>query len=714
MANPPKRPAGSRASEMSTEKISLAKLPPEKARGNFRALLLANPNYFGNLKASEFKPVMNIAGDTAYEELGCVGYSLSLSRLEAVVSIKQNSGYGGGLCSTGSQEYVRFYISFDSGATWQDQGVVSFTAHDITGPKPLEYAVAQPINVPEEFCFVENLPQVRAILSWNYEPPANTPDFVPVWGNVVNVTIQIPAFKLIPLGGLLAKAKVQLPANIQKAVDLKQAIAAAAKPALSISEIAKEYKDKPVAPSRYLYPEIAKASTNQALSVALNKTAKTPAKHPLSLVEVDLSEVIGEILVTSGDTTYEELDCVGLDPNRSALVGVVKVKLPYGFNGGLCTAGSTEYVAFWVDWGSGYEYAGTATFNTHDIASIPSDGLEYAVALPVEVASHMRACESGPKTANVRAILSWQIAPPTTDPNYVPVWGNQDDALVQVPAGPPFVPGTPDIAIIGGVGVAQIDTVFTGMTNPGALFALTGTPADPWDNTRQCPFGGQIVIQGLPSIGNKYRVKVQKVGSPLPVVLTDPIVTTDWMGNPSVQHPDGSGFFTYLDTSQNIDNVLAYWYSSGDDPWYVWLELADSSDTVLNQTIQYRIQLDNTAPTAEIHIDSGGDCKQFGTGTEIDGHFVATDLHFGAFSLQTLPSTMVPPPNEPATATPFTSPTAPPPGDTWKLKTTTPNSMAPCGYVVQLQVWDNSIVGSGPGGHNWNHAEVGFCLTAAN
>jgi len=40
--------------------------------------------------------------------------------------------------------------------------------------------------------------------------------------------------------------------------------------------------------------------------------------------------------------------------------------------------------------------------------------------------------------------------------------------------------------------------------------------------------------------------------------------------------------------------------------------------------------------------------------------------------------------------------------------------MSPCGYVVQLQVWDNSIVGSGPGGHNFNHAEVGFCLTAGS
>jgi hypothetical protein len=64
--------------------ISISQLAPEQARANLRMLLLANPNYFGNLPQSGLKPVLNIAGDTTYEELGCVGFSPSLSRLEAV------------------------------------------------------------------------------------------------------------------------------------------------------------------------------------------------------------------------------------------------------------------------------------------------------------------------------------------------------------------------------------------------------------------------------------------------------------------------------------------------------------------------------------------------------------------------------------------------------------------------------------------------------
>lgn len=689
---------------------SVAKLPPEAARGNIKALLLANPNYFGNLKESAFEPVLNISGDTAYEELGCVGFSPALSRLEAVVSITQDSGYDGGLCSAGSQEYVRFYLSTDGGATWIDEGAVSFNVHDIPGTKPLEYSVTQPITVSEDFCFVENLPQVRAILSWNNAPPANAPDFVPVWGNVVQVNIQIPPASFFILGDVLAKAKVQLPAPLSKSVDLKQTVAASPKKALSPAELTASYKGKNVPASRYLYPEINKVAVNPVLAAAFNAPADSAVKHPLAQLDVNIGDILGEILATSGNTDYEQLGCVGLDQNRSALVGVITVKLPYGFNGGLCTAGSTEYVAFWVDWGSGYEYEGTATLNTHDISGIPAGGLEYAVVLPIDIASHMQSCSSGAVTPKVRAILSWQTAPPPSNPDYVPVWGNRVDALVQIPAGEPVLPGSGNIAIIGGIGVPYIDTTGVtanpGMTFPGGTFAFSGANADEWDNTRQCAFGGQVIIQGAPSVGFKYRVWVQKVGSPLPIALTDPISTTDWLGFATTQTPDASGFFTYLDSTQNLDNTLAYWYSSGDDLWNVWLELADMTDKVLSTTVQYLIQLDNTAPVAQIHIDSGGDCKTFGSGGDIDGHFVATDLHFGYFTFETLPSG-----NTPTTATPNTSETAPPPGDPWALSTA---GMNPCGYVILLEAWDNTIVDSQPYTHNGNSDSVGFCLTAGS
>src|SRR6516164_681620 len=175
------------AGKAETESTSAAAEELPKERSQFRALILVNPNYFGNIKVSPFPPVVQKAGDTNFEQIGGVGFQPQFNRLDAVVYIKQPGGYGGGLCTAGTPEFVRFYVSFDNGATWQDQGLTSFTAHDIPGATaaaPLEYAVSLQINPAKKFCFTANLALVRAILSWDVPPPPNEPDFTPVWGDV--------------------------------------------------------------------------------------------------------------------------------------------------------------------------------------------------------------------------------------------------------------------------------------------------------------------------------------------------------------------------------------------------------------------------------------------------------------------------------------------------------------------------------------------------
>ena len=110
--------------------------------------------------------------------------------------------------------------------------------------------------------------------------------------------------------------------------------------------------------------------------------------------------------------------------------------------------------------------------------------------------------------------------------------------------------------------------------------------------------------------------------------------------------------------------------------------------------------------TCEIHIDSGGDCKDFTKGTLITGRFTARDVHFGSYSLTTLPSSLSPNSPSPSSGTSQTA-TFASNGTYWELNTT---GMTPCGYVILLQVWDRSIVGSQPGSHNYNYYDVGFCL----
>lgn len=664
-----------------------------QARSNFKALLIENPDYFGK--------ILPISGSTEYEKLTCLGYQPQLQRLEAVVNILQNSGYSGGLCSTGSQEYIRFYLSYDGGTTWQDQGLSGFTVYDTTAPKPLAFSIAQNIEPPETFCFFQNLPIAKAILSWNYAPPPNSPNWLPIWGNVVQVTIQIAPSEFFLLGTLLSKADVKLPSSFAS-LDLAQSVKSAEPTSLSAADLTNLYQKTNVPPHRYLFADVQKA-VDSPLALSLSKE---------DLAAVSLA--VPQYLQTSGDTTYEQLDCVGLDENRDTLAGVIQIKLNSGYSGGLCTTGSYEYVAFWIDWGdgAGWTYVGTASVNVHDITPLPAGGLEYAVVLPVDVASHIQPCSSGPKTVAVRAILSWQTPPPPSNPNYIPVWGNQQDVTALLRPGTPSSVEKPVLAIIGAVGVASIDTTVTGMTLPNAFFALHGSHTDEIVPSRQCPFGGFITIQGYPYLGYNYRVSVQKVGTSTWIPLEGEIYTVNQYGFGTWRSPSG-GFFTYLDPTLNMDNTLAYWYSGGDDQWYVKLEVADSSDVVHYTSPLYLIQLDNTAPTPApalvpptiaIHIDSGGDCKTFTVPAPINGHFTAQDLHFGYYSLTTLPAL-----SGAKNPTPLsgTVQTAGYPGDSWTLDTT---GMPACGYVIQLDAWDNSIVGSEPGSHNWNTASVGFSL----
>jgi len=711
MPDKSKRPGAAPANSMA-EKISLTgKLAPEVARRNIRALLLGNPNYFGTLTDSKLPSVMKIKNDTAYESIGCVGYNPQLSRLEAEVNIKRDTGYDGGVCTNGSIEYVRFYLSHDGGATWKDQGITSFRVYDTPGPKPLEYDASLQINPAEWFCFAENLPTVRAILSWNVPPHPNAPHWTPVWGQVVDTHIQIAGLHLLPLKDLLQEAKLTLAPQFEEAVDLAQPIKAAEAAPLSALELAKLYEKSNVPGHRYLFPELQKAIAGPAL-----------AQPAFGIEGLNLASILEAALNTKGDTRFEQLNCVGLNPNIDQLVAILNVKLSSGYSGGPCSAGSKEYVAFWVDWdGTGFTYVGTNSVTVHDYSSIPPGGLQYSVIQPVDMVSHRVPCEKGAKTARVRAVLSWNTPPSTVDPYAPVVWGNSHETTILLEPGTPVAANAGDISIIGGIGLAGIDHASSGLTLPYATFANFGPGeyADPWDHSRQCPFGGMVDVHGQPALGMRYRVKVRLVGFTTPAYLTSPIYPVDKFGVTHTVTPDASGFFPYLPQDQNQLSLLAYWYSSGDELWEMALEVADGSDNVLGQTPWYRIQLDNTAPktsaqlvppTIDIHIDSGGDCKDFGVAAEIDGHFVARDLHFGAWSLTTLPTTITPPPNQPVSFNPAISATTQTevyPGHQWKLDTT---GMTPCGYVVVLQVWDRSIVGSYPGSHNYNEAQVGFCL----
>ena len=596
--------------------------PHAKQRAAFTELLLANPNHFGNFPESGLEPVFVLEANTAYEQLTCVGYNPDRDELEATVQIKLPSGYGGDLCSAGSTEYVRFYV--DYGAGWQDAGLASFNAHDIANAndcaakptKPLTYVVTYPHAPRRSYCRQPTLPKVRAILSWNAMPPAGNPGWAPVWGNTVDRHVQIrprlpflvdwPTRSRRPSARRPSSPRTSSTQSFSRSRcrtrrTRRSPSSPSSTPSPSRGPREAAEATEAVEPHRFGLQELQAASTLAFVSQA-SLSSKYAEWEELGL---DLQATIAALEETKNDVSYEQLDCLGLDYNRGWLVASLTIKRPTGYLGTLCQRGSFEYVAFWADWEDTckLEYVGTVKLNVHDIASIPADGLHYWVGLPVtaELAKHRGPCQK-PKLARIRAVLSWNAAPSTVNPDAVPHWGNRLDAHVEIRPGRP-VSNQAEIDVIGGISVSQIDVAGNGMTRQGAVFAEWGSPADPFvigalpgggtGSTRLCPFGGRVNVQAdvpasFAASGHKYRLMTHEVGSMAPPKpVTTPFLTTAGINPPVWRTPDPvTGYVSYLDPSQNVYNMLGWWETGklGDGLWELWLEMVDASLAPIGST----------------------------------------------------------------------------------------------------------------------------------
>lgn len=173
------------------ELIYLATLEPAQASQNLRKLLLNNPNYFDSLTENSFRIVLNINGDTDYESLGCIRYVPLLDRAYGAINIKQESGYSFQVGPGTSREYVRFYLSYDRGATWQDKGITAVNVADEQGERARMCLVTKKLGLLENYALVQDVVLLRAILSWNSAPPADAPDWTPLWGNVAESQVRI-------------------------------------------------------------------------------------------------------------------------------------------------------------------------------------------------------------------------------------------------------------------------------------------------------------------------------------------------------------------------------------------------------------------------------------------------------------------------------------------------------------------------------------------
>lgn len=700
---------------MSNERI-------EESRRDLRLLLARNPNYFGHAPdgagTQESKP-----GNTKYEELTELGYEPKLRRLEATFDVKLPYGFGGGLCTEGSREYVRFYVA--DGTGWQDVGVAAANVHDIDDGfdcaeqpyHPISHAVGIVYNPPRYWCRYPQLPEVRAILSWEIEPPPNQPDWKPPWGNVIECSIQIDKrtdtialiehLKTLELEPGLIESLPLLPApQVEEQEDeIVGGIALAGpeefdeKPPVPLHELVELYGED-VEPARFAFAHL------QALLSPEEAGGETDPEFVAATIEelgFDVGELLGQLDELEGDTRYEELEEVGLDNNTGHLVAIYKLKLPTGYSGDLCSSGSTEYVAFWADWDDECRWLplGIAEVKAYDFREqLPGGGLCYAAILPVDLPSLRKPCGEA-NVARIRAVLSWNAKPPD-DPDALPTWGNRLDAHVQIRPGPKLETG-PVMTAVGGVPVDEIDTT-TGLTMPKARFYVSGYDVD--KHGRGCPFGGRVIIHGPAFVGRRYRVRVREQGTQVWTTLAQKVRIKPIVGPASFHEIDPDGWFRYRSHAENSASTLAYFPTTGSGIWEIRLEMEG-----ISQTQTKLVKLDNAHPRVDLKITSGtGDCGKFSPGTVIEGEFSAHDRQFGHFDRYWLwvagdPSAKTPSPAGGSTA--VTTPKK------WTLNT---SGMRKCGYVIYVEARDRTIrdsleIPSGDPRRGWRASKgVGFCV----
>jgi hypothetical protein len=670
-------------------------------RSHFKHMLAKNKNYFGNIPGSVLKPAFLLITDTNYELLTCVGYNPDTQLMEATFSIRRSTGYGGNLCQAGTFEYVRFYMDFHDGAGFIDQGSVAVNVHNIPAQTdcsghsifPIHYTATLKKKTSKfSICDSPVLPTLRAILSWNINPPVDSPNWIPTWGNVMDCDVQLkPSWILTsPLFDISEYLTLAMHAPHLSTKQLSE-ITQVDLAKLAPTQKNTTFQELVIKNSQFDVPILRTAFKKVNYMIKYpDSDISMMEKTLLENLKIDYNSIIDTIIQFPKDTSkanvdYEELECVGLDYATETLVATLKIKRRTGFSGDLCDQGSKEFISFWVDWNDDctWEYINTVELKVHDI-DMKGDSLCYSVSLPLNATHHRKLC-STPRIIKVRGVLSWNVPPSATNPNELEYYGNRVDSHVQIKPGIEIPPGKviPLFNIIGGIDVAHVSDA-SGLTLPGSFFAFNGLSVP-----SGAPFGGVIVLNGPSFPGYRYKIKVTNLTDGTFFYASNSFTVVGYLSYApwvqySTQSVDGDGYYHFLDPSQNTLNVLARFTPATDDKFRVEMEV----DTVAGVFVK-NIQIDNTWPKIELQIDNSGDCTHYAKGDTITGHFYVFDkyLYYWAFG-STWGS---------GTADPSgTVNTLPLPGNPFSI--VTPVNAYPCGSI-SLYAVDKTIIDSQSVGH---------------
>jgi hypothetical protein len=696
-----------------------------------------------NLMANLFgKKVIAKESHTYWEEMTCLGFNPLSAQLEAVVSVKRETGYSGVLCSYGSTEYVRFFVDWGTG--FENVGLTNFKVYDISDlppgtQHPLQYMVYLPLEELKykDCCDTAVLPKVRAVLSWN-QIPSLDPNDPPYYGNRVDAEIQIQP-KDASIACMIKKGLIDKNLAILNKVDSNASLPKIKSQPVPWNNLITKYREAKVPDHRVVYHALYPLIKGGG---GLLQAQSQIDQSFIDKYKIDVSKNIDLLTKTNSNTTFEEVICAGLNTASDTLGGVIHVKRSNGYSGNLCDPGSKEYVAFWADWnnnGTYDEYLGTAIVDVHDISNIPAGGLYYGVLLPANFTQHLKESCKQPNIIGIRAVLSWNVPPSTTDPNDLNYWGNRIDVVVQIRPGKG---GSDLMDLIYDIGNVPIDNISpsTFLANPSSVI-LAGCSQPAMDR----PFGGAVRIGGrIYNTGDpgsvRYQIQYAPHGSGawLPVTNT---VTFELM------HPDPLDPLhpSEFKTENSPDGWICYdenpgasppllertsllaWWNTGSMEGVYDLRLVYTKDypITLSSFIHYSdivtIVLDNTnftvSPTPNANVDTaymldlvidGGDCHSYLQDEIIKGHLRALDKDFWKWQLELQPTTHF-------TGSPVDKPcrsygSLVDEGDEnaeWNLDT---SMLEKCGYTLTLWAHDRTIVNSNGAIVHWDKKAIGFSV----
>jgi hypothetical protein len=302
----------------------------------------------------------------------------------------------------------------------------------------------------KDSCCEENLQPAGAVLPRRKQPAASSPEGARVWGKERVEQISEGSIDFVSLLIHLDQAKVMPIDQVRQAINPNQSIQAAGPKMLSSEQLHRLYAGTSVPPHRYLAPSLTAAVNSREIAL-------DPAKWLAEITGINLSSVVNAWLNTNRNTDYEQLHSIGLDPDSGQLTAMLTVKQRIGYSGEPCTAGSREYVAFWVDWGSGFQYEGTASVVVYDFSHLPADGQKFNVSLPGDFRTHAQHCGEEKKTVRVRAVLSWNTPSSAADPDAPVVWGNSLESGISIPREETVEADNriPHLASVGGTDIAS-------------------------------------------------------------------------------------------------------------------------------------------------------------------------------------------------------------------------------------------------------------------